>query len=124
MVLPCSPCRPHHDKPETRRRRPTLLPMLYSRDARDMVSLLVSAVAGALTTGALATLIMMSPPAYAGTAGTDDAESAAHMRDTSQRLYPARAVPGDDPAPVPFSSPRGLELPPVCTCVLPQAMPN
>ena len=38
----------------------------WLRGMREMVSLLIAALAGALATGSLATLIMMSAPAYAG----------------------------------------------------------
>ncbi|WP_323771564.1 hypothetical protein [Antarctobacter sp.] len=89
-----------------------------------MASLVVSAVAGALTAGALATLIIMSPPAYAGTADTDGTGIAAQNGDATDRIYPVRAVHGDDLDPVPFSGARGLKLPPVCTCVLPQPIPD
>lgn len=95
--------------------------MLTSRDALDMASLLVSAVAGALTTGALATLVMMSAPAYAETASRDGTEGAAYPSDATERLYPAFADSGDDTEPFPFSVPQGLGLTPVCTCVLPPA---
>ncbi|TCS59571.1 hypothetical protein [Primorskyibacter sedentarius] len=118
------PHRAHQDKPASRRRRPARFASLKSRDAKDMTSLLISATACALTTGAFATLIMMSAPAYAGTAVTDGTESSPDKTAATEWLYPAHAVPGDDPAPVPFSGPRGLEMLPVCTCTLPLAQTN
>lgn len=118
------PHRAHQVKTVPRRGRLARIPSLNNRDAQDMASLLISAIAAALTTGALATLIMMSTPVYAETASADGLESAAHKTAATDRFYPARAVPGGDTAPIPFSDPHGLELPPICTCDRLLAMPN
>lgn len=87
--------------------------------------MLISAVAGALATGAIATLIIMSAPAYAETEGTHGAMNlASEESDAPERLYPAHVSPNDDLAPIPFRSSRGVDLPPVCTCILPQIIPD
>lgn len=125
MVLPVSPDRPSRNWPTPRRVRPARAPVFISPDAKDMISLLISAVAGALATGAIATLIIMSAPAYAETPRTDGVgTSAGEESDAPEQLFPARVAPDDDLALIPFSGPRGLELPPVCTCILPQIIPD
>lgn len=124
MAHPLSPRRPRHDKSGPRHHHSIPRPPFSSRDTQDMVSLLVSAVAGALTAGAIATLIIMSPPAFAGTTGTDGTAVAGRHSDAADRPYLPHAVVGNDRAPLLNSGPRSSKLPPVCSCALPQPIPD
>ena len=73
-----------------------------ARGLRDMIHLLALAIAGALTTGALASLILIPGPVRA--------------EETAMRPE-VTAAPRPDPRPV--ARPADLLLPPVCVCTLP-----
>lgn len=68
----------------------------WDRDAQEMASLLISAIIGAVVTGGIASLLMLSGPALASL---------------------SQEPQGDQF--VPFTGLQIPALPPVCTCILP-----
>ena len=130
MELTCAPARPGPDTPSYR--RATVAHASQGspriRGLREMTSLLIAALAGALATGVLATLIMMSAPAYAsGTAEGHALGSVQLMarlpREADEADWrAARTLPEDLPDLAPRPGPQALTPPPVCTCTLPPAV--
>lgn len=124
MELTSAPARPGPDAP---RHCPVTIPQSapWIRGMREMVSLLIAALAGALATGVLATLIMMSAPAYAGSPPESHAPANPQLLVRLPRKadeadpHAARVFP-KDLAPLP--GPQALTSPPVCTCTLPPAV--
>ncbi|WP_305967762.1 MULTISPECIES: hypothetical protein [unclassified Mameliella] len=94
------------------------------RGIREMTSLLIAALAGALATGGLATLIMMSAPAYAGSTPEGGPRLLVRLpRTTDEVDWRAEgAFPEDLPDLAPLPGPQALTPPPVCTCILPPAV--
>ena len=127
MELTSAPARPGPDAPRHRRvtivHAPQSSPWL--RGMREMVSLLIAALAGALATGSLATLIMMSAPAYAGSPPESHAPANPQLlvrlpREADEPDSHAARVFPENLAPLP--GPQALTPPPVCTCTLPPAV--
>ncbi|KUF11099.1 hypothetical protein [Pseudoponticoccus marisrubri] len=88
----------------------------------EMLSLLIATAAGALLTGGMATLIMMSGPVHASP--TQPAETPLLPRQARLESWaetpagPNASRPGTPPD-APWPGLRALSLPPVCTCTLP-----
>lgn len=89
-----------------------------------MTSLLIAALAGALATGGLATLIMMSAPAYAGSTPEGGPQLLVRLPRTTDEVdwHAEGAFPEDLPDLAPLPGPQALTPPPVCTCILPPAV--
>ena len=130
MELTCAPARPGSDTPSYRRATVAHASQgsPWIRALREMTSLLIAAVAGALATGVLATLIMMSAPAYAS--GTAESHALGSLQliarlpgEADEADWRAtRTMPEDLPDLAPRPGPQALTPPPVCTCTLPPAV--
>lgn len=121
MDMTLTPHGPKTRAPAFRRRRFLDTPTPKRGAAQDMVPLLISAIVGALTTGAVAALLILSAPAYAGASAGDAAAQSSLGVEDDEQVLPVRSSSSDDPAPIPFTGPNALAPPPVCTCVLPPA---